>query len=221
MSEPTGNGWAADIRRAKQEKGLLKAASHALQDTFSFGGTYRRRRAEREINCEERKYHEIVGNIESSEIAIKQSITAIGHQLEMVTVQLDKAHSFLSPINEPQTTALHFNKMDELCKRPVTLKLENFTANYQSFLRTATGAGAGTATAAGLWGAAQLLGHASTGTAMATLHGAAASNAGWALFGGGCFSHRRRWDGSRTFCPARNRDSGSRGRICHFVTPRG
>ncbi|HEV7676352.1 MAG TPA: hypothetical protein VGQ12_17610 [Candidatus Angelobacter sp.] len=47
------------------------------------------------------------------------------------------------------------------------------------------GAGAGFGTAAGSWAAVQVVGHASTGTAMAALHGAAAANAGWAWFGGG------------------------------------
>jgi hypothetical protein len=48
-------------------------------------------------------------------------------------------------------------------------------------------AGAGTGTAAALtsWGVVQVGAHASTGTAMAALHGAAAANAGWAWFGGG------------------------------------
>lgn len=50
---------------------------------------------------------------------------------------------------------------------------------------TAVGASAGVGAAVGSWGAVQLLGHASTGAAMAGLHGAAAANAGWAWFGGG------------------------------------
>ena len=44
---------------------------------------------------------------------------------------------------------------------------------------------AGAATPLVLWGGAQVVGFASTGTAIAGLHGAAAANAGWALFGGG------------------------------------
>lgn len=52
-------------------------------------------------------------------------------------------------------------------------------------IATLVGAAAGTAVAASSWGMVQILGHASTGTAMAALHGAAAANAGWAWFGGG------------------------------------
>ena len=50
---------------------------------------------------------------------------------------------------------------------------------------TITGAGAGALTALGAWGGATLLASASTGTAIATLSGAAATNATLAFFGGG------------------------------------
>ena len=49
----------------------------------------------------------------------------------------------------------------------------------------ALGAVSGASAAIVAWQGAQLVGIASTGTAMIGLHGAAASNAGWALFGGG------------------------------------
>lgn len=49
----------------------------------------------------------------------------------------------------------------------------------------ATGAGAGALTALGAWGAATTFATASTGTAIATLSGAAATNATLAFFGGG------------------------------------
>jgi hypothetical protein len=52
-------------------------------------------------------------------------------------------------------------------------------------LTTIAGAAAGTAFAASSWGIVQVLGHASTGTAMAGLHGISAWHAGWAWFGGG------------------------------------
>ena len=50
---------------------------------------------------------------------------------------------------------------------------------------TAGGSGLGTGTAVAGWGAVQVFAHASTGTALATIHGAAATSAGWAWFGGG------------------------------------
>ena len=50
---------------------------------------------------------------------------------------------------------------------------------------TAAGAGTGAATTLALWGAVQVAAHASTGTAIATLYGAASGSAGWQWFGGG------------------------------------
>ena len=64
------------------------------------------------------------------------------------------------------------------------LRQSDFTPMDAS-VPTVVGAGAGVGTATVSWGAIHLVGHASTGTAMAGLHGAAAANAGWAWFGGG------------------------------------
>lgn len=69
-------------------------------------------------------------------------------------------------------------------KEFVELKnMVNFAANVAGGV--AAGSAGGALTALGAWGAAQALASASTGTAIAALHGAAATNATLAFFGGG------------------------------------
>jgi hypothetical protein len=50
------------------------------------------------------------------------------------------------------------------------------------------GVGSGTAAALAAWSGVQILGTASTGAAISGIYGAAAHNAGWAVFGGGAFA---------------------------------
>jgi hypothetical protein len=63
-----------------------------------------------------------------------------------------------------------------LVERAVKLeaKVRNLSVQRTEFVEIATAAGAGTATAVGLWCAVQAAGYASTHTAMAGLYGAAA-----------------------------------------------
>jgi hypothetical protein len=67
----------------------------------------------------------------------------------------------------------------------ISLSRQRDLATMANVLPPAAGIAAGAAATAGLWGAVQVGAHASTGAAMLGLHGAAASSAGWAWFGGG------------------------------------
>lgn len=71
-------------------------------------------------------------------------------------------------------------------RRPVSV--DRVFANYSSAISAASGAGAGAAVAAGSWSLVALIGSASTGTAIATLSGVAATNATLAWFGGGALA---------------------------------
>jgi hypothetical protein len=186
MTEDDEKSWIQDIAKTRQNEGVLKAAWSVLQDVTSLGGNYRIRFVKEQIQGESREYESILGQINLDESLIRAHIDDIGIQLNAACTMLDKAHDLLSPLGQQTKAKVGFSpRGTDLAYRATNLKLERFTADYQSFLRTATGAGAGTTTAAGLWGAVQVLGHASTGAAMAGLHGAAATSAGWAWFGGG------------------------------------
>ncbi len=67
-------------------------------------------------------------------------------------------------------------------------KTHHLLAHYSSAMAASQGAGLGAATAAGSWALVSLLGTASTGTAIGTLSGAAATNATLAWLGGGALA---------------------------------
>lgn len=70
---------------------------------------------------------------------------------------------------------------------PIT-KIDKLVANYSASMSAVGGAGIGTASAAGAWSLVGLIGTASTGTAITTLSGVAATNATLAWFGGGALA---------------------------------
>ena len=66
--------------------------------------------------------------------------------------------------------------------------VDRIIADYSSSVLVASGAGAGAAVAAGSWSLVALVGSATTGTAISTLSGVAATNATLAWFGGGALA---------------------------------
>jgi hypothetical protein len=157
-----------------------------FQDVTSLGGTYQARNLRERVEQEKTRHEEILAQIKLDECLVRAHIVAIGIQLQAAAGTLDRAHALLNPIGgrrKARVDVQHFD--DGLARRATNVDLERFTSEYRSFLQAATAAGGGGTAAAGLWGAVQILGHASTGAAMASLHGAAATSAGWAWFGGG------------------------------------
>ena len=74
-------------------------------------------------------------------------------------------------------------------RQDITLdNVDRIIAEYSSSVSVAGGAGAGAAVAAGSWSLVALVGSATTGTAISTLSGVAATNATLAWFGGGALA---------------------------------
>ncbi|WP_459662859.1 hypothetical protein [Novosphingobium sp. 11B] len=76
----------------------------------------------------------------------------------------------------------------EALHTPSLTNVDRVIADYTSSVGIAGGAGAGAAAAAGSWSLVALVGSASTGTAISTLSGVAATNATLAWFGGGALA---------------------------------
>jgi hypothetical protein len=181
-----GDRWADSLSRSKKKRGLLRAGLDGICDVLSAGGTYRVREKSRGIIASREELRKLSEGIASAEETIKADILAIGEALSVSMRQLHEAERLLSPLGKTlgAYSSSHGQQL-EFRGGPIDLALTEFTNQYKHFMNTALGAGAGTVAAAGLWGGVQLLGHASTGAALASLHGAAASSAGWAWFGGG------------------------------------
>lgn len=91
----------------------------------------------------------------------------------------------LSPFSESANQVLPEGGIAALT--PIT-KVDNLVADYSMSMSAVGGAGIGAASVAGAWSLVGLIGTASTGTAITTLSGAAATNATLAWFGGGALA---------------------------------
>lgn len=79
-------------------------------------------------------------------------------------------------------------KLPEFGQKMTLENVDRVMADYSSSVSIAGGTGAGAALAAGSWSMVALVGSASTGTAISTLSGVAATNATLAWFGGGALA---------------------------------
>ncbi|NMT56681.1 hypothetical protein HKB02_03245, partial [Vibrio parahaemolyticus] len=85
--------------------------------------------------------------------------------------------------NTYKLDALKFDKPELLVNQ-----ISKFHSSYSSALSAGFGGVLGGTAAVGAWGLVSIIGSASTGTAIATLSGAAATNATLAWFGGGALA---------------------------------
>ncbi len=175
--------WAEDLARSLRSNGAVFAAAQGLWDVLTLGGAARRRARANELEVSAylaQSMEQISQNVSSNlKLCIASTAVHIEHGFKLLRTS--------QRITNPLTTASSPNASPILLNRVTALdvKAHNLKVRHSHFLEIATAAGAGTATAVGLWGAVQVAGYASTQTAMAGLYGAAAHNAGWAWFGGG------------------------------------
>src|SRR5713226_1609056 len=167
--------------------GIFKKTLQVLQDVTSAGGTCRiRNQNARYVQLQE-TYDRLRDRISHANTALVAAIAVVQHRVKVATRHLRAATSILTPVGHRVDHELvdgTWNKEKSVVQATSLSPRPVFNAMDTS-VPTVVGAGAGGGTATGSWGAVQLVGHASTGAAMAHLHGAAAANAGWAWFGGG------------------------------------
>jgi hypothetical protein len=113
----------------------------------------------------------------STEMLGKETIAAFNtlrkaHKILLISYEVEKNKQ----IHSPAYTRLG------------STRAQKALTDYSASLELATGAGVSAAAAVGSWSLVTLLGSASTGTAIASLSGAAATNATLAWFGGGALA---------------------------------
>jgi hypothetical protein len=166
-----------------EEIGLIRKTFRLANDVFTLGGSARLREVNKQLEYQARVHSQLLSEITSVEAAVKNQLGEIGRWFQIAMKSLTDAERLLKPVEEANERE---NTVDSLAMPSLTgLKIREMNSDYESFVHVAAGAGAGVASAAGVWGAVQIAGHASTGAAMIGLHGAAASSAGWAWLGGG------------------------------------
>jgi len=159
-----------------------------VQHVVTLGGSYRCDKAREKILIEQSRYNYLRACIDSCNTRITSAIDRLRRKFEVTKTNLEIAQAILFPpcIAEREEArnlrgSTHTYSREERA-RNAELQVASSHIGTKSAL---LGVGVGTSTAIAAWGAVQVAGIASTGTFIGGLHGIAASNAGWAAFGGG------------------------------------
>jgi hypothetical protein len=167
--------------------GLFKKTFQVVGDVTSLGGTYRMRNQASRYTQLRETYDRLQNQIAEVNADLLAAVVAVKNRVRISTRHLRSAASILRPFGIGAAHGL--NGVKEQRSLVQTASVASATQGdfrtMNTNVPTGVGAGAGVGVAVGSWGAVQVIGHASTGAAMAGLHGAAAANAGWAWFGGG------------------------------------
>lgn len=175
---------------------LLFIGAAAVSGAFGLGKTVQasadQKEAQETHNRAERYINEAKGKIEICRTNCGDALDNLGRR--KIQILDESIKPFIQEFEKLNHVELSESKgLNELQKMVLDKKEFSQLKDLQSFATSlvgglATGAMAGTLTAFGAFGAAGVLASASTGTAIATLHGAAAMNATLAFFGGGAIA---------------------------------
>lgn len=160
--------------------GIFRTCGSILSNVVTLGGASELKRQRGFYEQEYKYYQHLHAAISECKQEIETALSALGHSISDVQLMLVKAEQIL-------TTTY---KMSPLQQQPELLvhQMGKFHSSYSSALSAGFGGVLGGTAAVGAWGLVSIIGSASTGTAIATLSGAAATNATLAWFGGGALA---------------------------------
>jgi hypothetical protein len=156
--------WAEDLSQKRKDSGVALAVAHGLWDVLTFGGSARRRARAHELEAAAylAQSMESVSFLASENMkrCVASTATRIDHAFKLLRGSRRIIDPLISNANNEASPVLvgRVVKLDA--------KVRNLILRRTEFVEIATAAGAGTATAVGLWGAVQVAGYASTHTAM-------------------------------------------------------
>ena len=166
--------------------GFWSSACRGVGFIVTLGGSERLRRAKDQYESARLTYETILAGAKRRSTKLAKALRALGKHTEIAFKHLQVAQRILEPLNKyagkgKVTVAINGKKITSTPTLSIACEIRRFT----EIKAAAQGAVAGTALGVGSWTAVSALGSASTGIAIATLHGAAATNATLAWFGGG------------------------------------
>lgn len=158
------------------KRGILRNTSKIIGGIVSLGGSYMLEMHNKHYtDIYSAVYEPVRKKIESIERDTNDSLSAIGEQL-----------TDLNKLLKPVSRILKAKKVTSKSEIRYSLsQLDKFYSGFNTSLNTGFGGLVGGSAALGAWGLVTLVGSASTGTAISSLSGVAATNATLAWFGGG------------------------------------
>lgn len=168
--------------------GFWKTALRVGTAVVTIGGsevTEAQKRRHQQVAAQYNRLRDEITQHDSDFRAVKASIEK---QVRTATRKLRQAVRILHPVGRgrvrPTCASATATSGNALMVKSTSVPAARTPATY-SGIPALIGAGVGAGSSVALWSTVQALGHASTGTFMGGIYGAAASNAGWAWFGGG------------------------------------
>jgi hypothetical protein len=168
--------------------GFWKRAYNVVQDVTSLGGTYRLREALKNFERLKEIYERVCVQVSASILEIATLVASVEARISLSNRRLRKIGKMLNPVKSSSPTEWNSSRSHQqlsASSRNSSLSRSPTHDVLSAHAPTVAGLGAGAIASTGSWAAVQITAHASTGATMAGLHGIAASNAGWAWFGGG------------------------------------
>ncbi|GGM98010.1 hypothetical protein L2745_14670 [Shewanella xiamenensis] len=157
------------------KRGILKNTSKILGGIVSLGGSYM-------LELHNKHYSDINEAIYKPACNIIESIERETNEcLSLIGEQLTEVNKILKPVG----SILDSRISSEPAIRHSVTRINKFKTGFNTSLNAGFGGLVGGSTALGAWGLVSLIGSASTGTAISSLSGVAATNATLAWFGGG------------------------------------
>lgn len=157
------------------KRGILRNTGKIIGGIVSLGGSYMLELHNKHYSdMYEAIYKPACNKIESIERDTNECLSLIG-------VQLTELNKTLKPVGN----ILNSRVNNDPATRHSLTRINKFNTGFNTSLNAGFGGLVGGSTALGAWGLVSLIGSASTGTAISSLSGIAATNATLAWFGGG------------------------------------
>lgn len=158
--------------------GLLKTGLRTANAIITLGGSLELERAKASFESVYASYKTTYDEVAQIKTKIDNRISELGDTLKTVKARLDHIEQVL------ETAFLSLDKQSQPTMH-ASQSIEKFNQQYSSVLSLGFGGIVGSSMALGAWALVSAIGTASTGTAIGTLSGVAATNATLAWFGGG------------------------------------
>lgn len=161
--------------------GLLKAGLRTANAIVTLGGSLELEHAKASFESTHASYKTMHDEVTLIKTKIDNRISELGDTLKTVKTRLDNIEQLL------ETTSSSLEKQSRPTMHALQ-SIELFNQQYSGVLSVGFGGIMGGSMALGAWALVSAIGTASTGTAIGTLSGVAATNATLAWFGGGALA---------------------------------